>query len=67
MWIGISVCLSLPAANGAQLQIGGTTVARGDGGAAVRFFIGGIANPTEEYLLTASGGAYIEHWVEYGF
>ncbi len=67
MFIMISLALSLPAADGAHLEIGGVDVAHGDGPANVHFFIMGIANPNQEYLLTATGGANIQHWTEYSF
>lgn len=67
MYIGISMSLSAPGANGAHLQIGGTDVAHCDGGIGVDFFLMGIANPGEEYLLTATGGVNIDHWMEYAF
>lgn len=67
MYIGISLALSTPGAEGAHLQVGGTDVAHGDANANVHFFIMGIANAGEEYLLTATGGAHIDHWMEYGF
>lgn len=67
MYIGISLALSAPGAQGAHLIINGQDVAHADGVADTHLFIMGIANAGETYLLTASGGAHIEHWVEYGF
>lgn len=66
MWIGISLSLSAPGANGAHLQIGGLDVAHADAAPNIHFFIMGVANPGSNYLLTATGGAHIEHWCEYG-
>jgi len=67
MWVGISLSLSLPAADGAHLEVSGVHIAHGDGAANVHFFLMGVVNPTEQYLLTATGGAHIDHWIEYGF
>lgn len=67
MWVGISLALSAPGALGAQLQIGGVTVARGDNVANKYFYLMGIVQPTERYLLTATGGVNVGQWVEFGF
>ena len=66
MWVMISLALSLPAADGAHLQVGGVDVAHGDGPVNDHFFIAGIVNPGSSYLLTATGGANIGNWTEYG-
>ena len=67
MWLGISLALSAPGTYGARLQIGAGYVARGDASANKYFFLMGIVNPGEQYILTATGGANIGYWMEYGF
>lgn len=67
LFVGISLALSLPAADGAHFQVNGVDIAHGDGPANDHFFLLGIVNPGGQYLLTATGGAHIEHWYEYGF
>jgi hypothetical protein len=67
MLIGISLSLSSPGTQGAKIQVGGVDVVRVDGTADKYFFIMGIANPGQQYLLTATGGVDIKCWNEYGF
>lgn len=67
MFIGISLALSAPGVLGAQLQIGGATVARGDNVANKYFYLMGIAQAGEQCILTATGGVHIGYWMEYGF
>jgi hypothetical protein len=66
MWIGISVGMSSVPADGVHLEIAGVDVAHADAALGNSVFLMGIANPTEGYLLTCTGGAHIDHWIEYG-
>lgn len=66
LWLNLSVALSLPALDGISLEVSGVSIAHADGNANSHFCLAGVINPTEQYLLTCTGGANIANWIEYG-